>query len=390
MMAVTVQKRLKPGTRGGLFYFWFFAAAGAFIPFLNVYFVELGLNGRQVGWLAALPPLVTLLLVPNLTALADRRRRRRRAAQIALVGLGLALLGLRWPDHFLTLAPLMFFYALCYSPILPLADSITAGMAQRYQLDYGQMRLWGSLGYAVSNVASGWVWQQVGYGWMFLAAGVLFLPLTGVVETLEEIPTDEGEDGGEERPWRVLARDRGLLALLAAAFLTGVSFTMTITFEGIYMSHLGGGELAIGLLFGLAALFELPTMHYSGALGRRIGRRRVLLISFILLGSAYLAYTQAATPGQLALLGILRGLGFGLFFPTGVALAARRAGKWAATAQAALAAATFGLAPLLANPAGGALFDAVGPASVFLAGATAVGLAALLMIGAGAADWFDD
>lgn len=389
MADMTIRQRLKPGTRGGLFYFWFFAAAGAFVPFLNVYFVELGLNGRQVGWLAALPSLVTLLLVPNFTALADRRRQRRRAVQIALAGVGVALLGLRWPDRFFTLAPLIFLHALCFSPILPLADSITAGMAQRYRLDYGQMRLWGSLGYAISNIATGWVWQQVGYGWMFLTAAMLFLPLIGVVGTLEEIPADEGEDEESERPWWVLGKDRGLVALLAASFLAGVSFTMTITFEGIYMSHLGGGELAIGLLFGLAALFELPTMHYSGALGRRIGRRRVLLISFVLLGSAYLAYTLAATPPQLVLLGILRGLGFGLFFPTGVALAARRTGKWAATAQAALAAATFGLAPLLANPAGGALFDAVGPASVFRAGAGAVGLAALLMIGAGAADWFD-
>jgi len=56
--------------------------------------------------------------------------------------------------------------------------------------------------------------------------------------------------------------------------------------------------------------------------------------------------------------------------------------EWASTIQAALNAGAGGLAPLAASLLGGAIYDALGPASVFVACAGALGMAMLIMIGA--------
>ena len=62
--------------------------------------------------------------------------------------------------------------------------------------------------------------------------------------------------------------------------------------------------------------------------------------------------------------------------------------EWAATIQAALNAGAGGLAPLAASLLGGVIYDALGPASVFVACAGALGLAMLIMIAAIAAGVF--
>jgi hypothetical protein len=47
------------------FYFLYFAALAAFMPFLSIYYQNLGLDGRQIGTLLALPPLVSLFAGPS-------------------------------------------------------------------------------------------------------------------------------------------------------------------------------------------------------------------------------------------------------------------------------------------------------------------------------------
>ena len=62
--------------------------------------------------------------------------------------------------------------------------------------------------------------------------------------------------------------------------------------------------------------------------------------------------------------------------------------EWASTIQAALNAGAGGLAPLAASLLGGAIYDALGPAAVFVACACALGLAMLIMLAAIAAGVF--
>lgn len=136
------------------------------MPFTNVYFVNLGLSGREIGRLAALPPLFTLTIAPALAGLADRRGWRVRILALSLAGLGIGLVLLSFPRSFLALAPLMALMALVRSPIGPVADSLVARMSARHRLNFGGMRLWGSLGFALVAIISGALWQAVGYGYI--------------------------------------------------------------------------------------------------------------------------------------------------------------------------------------------------------------------------------
>lgn len=213
---------------------------------------------------------------------------------------------------------------------------------------------------------------------MFVLGGMAFVPMIRIAGMLEEEPGVEQQARG---PASDLARDLGLVAILVATFLVGISLGLAITFEGIYMDYLGGGQLMVGMFAGFSALGELPTMQYGKLIVQRLRGSKTPLLAYGLMGGAFLGYVLVRTPWMLLILAVVKGFGFGLFFTTTVRVVNERApAEWSATAQALMTVGMFGLAPLIAGPLGGVVYDAVGPPAVFIGGCIAVGLATLVLL----------
>jgi MFS transporter, PPP family, 3-phenylpropionic acid transporter len=369
-----------PQWQGGAFYLTFFGAMGIYLPFLNVYFRQLGLSGWQIGLLSALAPAATLLASAPLSLLADRRSWHVRMLAAGTGGLVLSLVVLTFPTAFWGLFAAMLFYAVCFSPLTPLADSLAAGMASRRNLNFGDMRLWGSLGFAGLSIAAGALWQHSGYRPMFVAGGALYVVAIWYALHLEDhvIPALR-----EYVSFRVIGNDAFVLTILVTTFLAMAAYGMDSTFSGIYMTHLGGAGLYVGLLFGLSAMFELPAMRYTGHIIRRLGGARTLMLAYGLYTITYTGFALARSPNVLLLLCSFRGLAFGLFYAGTVRLINDRTPpNWAATIQGIMNAAGFGLARLLSGPIGGRIFDASGPAAVYVAAAAAAAAGLVVMAGA--------
>jgi PPP family 3-phenylpropionic acid transporter len=366
-----------PAARGSFFYFVFFGALAAWIPFLNVYFHQLGLTGWQIGVLSAFLPAATFLLAAPLGALADRRGWRLGLLGVATAGMGLSLLLFVLPGGFWAFVPLMVLLAVFYSPATPLADSAVAGMAIRHRLNYGDMRLWGSLSFALMSIASGALWQRLGYRPMFILSAVVYLIVAWSTRGLEEARV---VDAANRVPLRLVARDRFLIVFLAASFVIAAATGMDITFAGIYITHLGGNGLFVGLLFGISALCELPTMRYSGRIADAIGGPTCLLVAYGLFGIAYIGYALSPAPAVMLVFSGFRGLAYGLFYAGTIRLLSRRAPpEWASTLQGIMNALAMGLAQLIARPLAGGIYDNLGPSAVYVACTIAVGMAMLLM-----------
>ena len=98
---------LNPALRGALFYFAYWGIVGVYVPFINVSFVRQGLSGREIGILATLLPLMTLLVTPPVAMVADRRTQRVRFLTYAILGLSVVLVLTGFGRTFAALLPLM-------------------------------------------------------------------------------------------------------------------------------------------------------------------------------------------------------------------------------------------------------------------------------------------
>ncbi len=86
MVLIThLSRALHPGTWMGASYYAYFLAVGCFLPYITLYYRQLGLTGSQIGLLTALPPLAIALLAPLWGVLTDKRGIHRLVLRSALV-----------------------------------------------------------------------------------------------------------------------------------------------------------------------------------------------------------------------------------------------------------------------------------------------------------------
>jgi len=130
--------------------------------------------------------------------------------------------------------------------------------------------------------------------------------------------------------------------------------------------NLGGGPLQVGLLNGIGYAAELPGMLVAGWLVSRIGPRNVLAtgcVGFGLTAAAYVVLTEV--PAIIAAR-FLAGIFFCLIFVASVVTVSRLLPpRLQSTGQTLLGASSFGAGAILANPVGGWLYGAFGPAGAF-------------------------
>jgi PPP family 3-phenylpropionic acid transporter len=375
-----LSQRVSPQVRGAVFYLIIFLSTGAFFPFLNIYYRDLGFSGKQIGILAVFSPIISLVFAPPISALADRKHWRIRILQVAIGGQAIFIFLLQFPRNYLTMALILVGMAIISCPVMSFGDSLIARMATNNGLNYGGMRLWGSIGFAVSAAVFGTVWQRFSLAPMFFVASLFMIPLLIIVSYLDE---DLPLGTSERKPFAIIFQDTGLLILVIVSFLMGISNSLSMSFEGILVRYLGGGNNLVGWMAACAATSETTTMLLGQRIAARFKDAKTLILGLGLLCIAYTGYALVPNPGMLVPMAIFRGLGFGLFFSNIVRIVNQRAPEeWVTTAQTLRSVAMFGIATLIAAPLGGLIHDAVSPSAIFVLGSAALGLAILLVWGA--------
>lgn len=370
--------KLSPFTRGALFYGIFWGHHALLWPFLNVYLVGLGISGWQIGVINALTPAMTVLVAPAITSLADRKARRAALLAAFYGALSLSYILLGAARSFYGVLACALVLAFCYSPTVPLADALVIRMGVRHVVDYGRMRLWGSVTFAVITILMGFVWARLGMRWMFpaAAAGALATALSASLLD-EEAPVSRRTHS----PWQLLIHDRGLLALFVATVLVGAALQIGFVFSSVYMRHMGGDASMVGLWNGLSAASEIPMMFIGGGLVRRLGGVPAILLSYGLLILGYFGSFLAWAPWVLLVTGAVVGAGFGLFFIATVTTFDRYAPEnWSASVQAMVNVGAFGVAPFVASFVGGLVYDAW-PAGIYAVSTGLSLMAAMVLMG---------
>lgn len=143
--------------RVSLVYFAYFFFLGISTPFENSWLTARGF-GAHAGLLIGASLIAKTVGQPVLSYLADLLGRRGMlivsAAASAVGTLALVLSH----DYFVVLA-LLLFSGFFIGPILALTDAVALS---EETLNYGHVRLWGSLGFAVAVVAGGWLIDRIG------------------------------------------------------------------------------------------------------------------------------------------------------------------------------------------------------------------------------------
>jgi MFS transporter, PPP family, 3-phenylpropionic acid transporter len=344
-------------------YFLYYAAAATLLPFLTIYYQDLGLTGTQIGFLASMPPLLSLVSAPFWGVVSDRRKQRKLSLLIAISGAILLALTLSAVRGFIWLIPTVMLFSFFVSPIMPLVDTTTISLLGGQKERYGRLRLWGAVGWGVAAPIVGWLIEADGATWSFWAYAALMA--LGFLIALSVPETGRIEANSQTELRISLASPRWLLFLIIA-FLGGMSLSMISNFLFLFLRQLGADEFSLGLTLTVATLSELPILFFSNRLLSRWNERQLMGAALWCFAIRALAYSFIGVPWVALLIQLLHGPTFSLMWIAGVSYADRIAPVGLeATAQGLFSGVMLGVGSAAGAFLGGLLYEHVGLVMMF-------------------------
>ncbi|MGB8982498.1 MAG: MFS transporter [Anaerolineales bacterium] len=348
------------------YYFAFMGGWGFILPFINLFYVSLGLSGTQIGTIGSVSSTVGLIVSPILVTEIKKRPQARQILQASLIlgAIGYFLLGQQ--TAFFPIILIVFLQALVGAGVMPTSDAMAVHVSEEAGTGYGSVRAWASVGWIVTVLTSGWLIERRGFEAGFL--GVSLMWLTGALVTLLIDPRYFVAPNYAEQhrlnlrtAVKHICRDRTLVGYAMAVIFIGFLNNGVLQFENVFLSQLGASKQLISVAGILSAVVELPFMVFADRYVRRVGAHRVLLFAIAMTlfqRAAVLLFPSIAT---IMIVRFIGGIAFSFLTIGAVFLISSRTDpNETGTVLAIYTVTLSGLVIVLAAPVSGAIFDAVG------------------------------
>lgn len=342
-----------------IFYAALFLALGVLLPFWPVFLEYRGLTGAQIGVVLALGTWAKALGNPALGRLADASARPR----LVLIGLAaLALLGtclVPLADSFWTLLATYVLIFSAFQALIPLGDSRALAVAAARNLDYGRMRLWGSLAFLIAVLGMGEILDARGPHLLPPVLVAAFVALLITAAFLPE-PKRQSRESARSVGFAKLLRDRYFTVFLLVGALLQASHAVYYGFSAVHWTAAGLSPATVGWLWAEGVIAEILLFAVSNRVVGRVGP--IGLLGLAAAGGVIRWSVLAGTTAlpALAAIQVLHAVTFGAAHLGAMHFIARQAPEGAkATAQGVYTAAAGGVGMGIAMLGAGALYDAV-------------------------------
>ncbi len=295
-----------------LFYFTYYAALGAYTPYVGRWVDALGHGGYVVGGMLGLWYGTRIVAPPAWAALTARSARPGRWF-VAGCALSTALFacflftGSAWG-----LLAVMAVFGLFYNAVMPQFEAMTLTALGPAPERYGRLRVWGSVGFLLVAGTYGALLDRFGgaaFPWLALPLFVLMLA-SAWPHRDDRPPPPPATIADAGHLWR----RPGVRRFLLVAMLMQVGFGPFYVFYTLHLQAHGHSGGTVGALWALGVLIEIALFWQAPRLIARFGAPRLLLacVGTTVLRWALVALFPASLP-IMAAAQVTHAMGFAIF-----------------------------------------------------------------------------
>lgn len=270
------------------FYFFYFTLFGAVIPYISLYYQSLGMTAIQIGQLMAVF-VGTKIVAPNLLGwLADKTGKTvywlRWMGFLTLV----SATGFIFLNSFFGLLLTVFFFSFFFHAALPLFESYTFLTLAGFKERYGQIRLWGSVGFIAAVLGVGWQLQasasdayQIYPFVLWMISLVVFLSMFWVKD-FSSSDSNSTQESKQVLGFLSIVRRPWVISLLLVGVLAQFSHGAYYSFYSIFLEEHGYDQTAIAWLWSIGVIAEIFVFFFMPWLFRSFSVKALLLLSLLL------------------------------------------------------------------------------------------------------------
>jgi len=348
------------------FYFFYFAALGALLPYWGLYLQSLGFGAREIGELIAIL-MATKIVAPNIWGwIADHSGRRmmivRLGSLLSVVAFGGIFLGV----SYWWMAFVICLFSFFWNATLPQFEAATMSHLGDSTHRYSSIRLWGSVGFIIAVVVVGPLLEAEGVDLLPLVLVILFASIW-----LSSLVVPEHAAGHlplDHEPLRNVLRQPIVVALLVICFLVQMGHGPYYTFYTIYLDDIGYSSSTIGMLWALGVVAEIAAFLVMHRLFPRFGVRWLLLVALALTTLRWLLVAWWAESLTVMIFAqLLHAFSFGVFHAVAISLIHKYfVGRHQGKGQALYSSVSFGAGGAIGSLYSGYTWEGLGPTWTFL------------------------
>lgn len=360
----------------GLFYFSFFAL-GALEPLLSQYLKSIKLSGTQIGIIVSLTSLISILIQPFWGSLCDKTQKNKKILLfLILVTASISLFVPLFKSYYIVIIVFIIFYFFL-SGIIPIIET----MAVNSSFGYGNIRQWGSIGFAIAVLIAGFIADKYGLFWIFIIFSISYLVTIPFIKPIEikKFP----KTGGQLKGIGSLFKNHKYVLFLISTFFISGAIAGHNTYFGILYEYLGGTITGIGVAFLLFAGSEAPFMKLTFIWIKKIGIESMLIFSAVISMIRFFWYSTNPSPTLVIAFFILQGLSIGTYLVSAAEFIRQNTKEeLRGTAMSIYASISMGFGGMISKFTGGIILDHLGISTVylFLAIFTIIGLIPITII----------
>lgn len=370
-----------PYIRLSTFYFFYFAALGAFVPFWPIFLKsEIGFSAVQIGQLMAIFMASKIVAPLVLGALVDHYGKRLPVIRWVSFLTVICFTGIFIQQSFWWVAMIIFLFGFFWNASLPQYEALTLNHLQGSIHKYSLIRLWGSVGFIVMVAGLPSILDSISFDWYTSIVLLLFIGITASSYLISDKNHTQHEH--ESVHIRHVLKQITVMALLFACILQQASHGAYYTFFTIYLEQHGYSHSFTGWMWAVGVIAEVVLFLLIQPLLQRFGAYLLFSLSIFITAIRWILLAYFVDiEAMLWLSQTLHAASYGLFHASAIQIIHLYfPGKLQGRGQALYAGLSFGVGGAIGSLASGYAWDSVGATATFLGAAVIAGLAWLISL----------
>lgn len=265
------------------YFVFFFFIWGIFLPFWGVWLAEKGISPEQIGTLFSLG--LVLRFVSNIGLLPRLKTANAPVTLVCYLTFFalLCLISLIFFQGWYALAAATLLLNFLLAPMVPLGDIIGTRLVKQIQMNYGKVRLWGSVSFIVGSTFVGWTIGEFGHDsilWLIILAVFLNYSLS-LIKLNPQLQAQSRPSAGSTNNLMTLLKKPNVIYFILVMGLIQGSHAAYYSFSALYWTSMGISEFNIAILWGLSVFAEVILMRFNDKLFNKWSVKQMCLLALV-------------------------------------------------------------------------------------------------------------
>ena len=361
-----MQQYKKQVTKFSILQWFFWSSWATYGAYLVYYLTDMGYSNIEIGAIISVRTFMGLIGEPILGYLSDIYNTNKKLFILGMIAIALVVLPFpyyNWYFILISTAVIGFFWA----PQQSILDSWILKSSEKLASNYGFMRAWGSLGFAI--VAA-----------ILIMASITAFYISDAPhknKIVQNVSQNDGFSGQESNTGEnyekdstnqqnnrnplILFKNIEYTMILISAILVFIPNSIIFTYLPNFIKGVGGTTTLLGIVMFLNAVSEAPIFFFGKKMLVKFKPIPLLLLSTIFYLIRVIVVYEAVSKFNFLVFGVLQSLSFGILLITArfhINFLAPEHLK--TTAQSIFTMSIFGIGGIIASMSGGVIMDIYG------------------------------